>query len=328
MNFKEYILGALPSAPDENDYNIAKLLAPVNIFPEEFLAKYTQEWWPKNQGAIGSCVPHSLSYVTELINRIEKNAYTELSVGFLYANRLPEHHQGEGMYPREALQMLLHSGEVAKTDFPENDTYPVVKAKLEERRLSLIPTKSNIYRISAYARLYNTSEIKNALMQIGPVTVSYPIYSNFYSTPWSGLVPLPSGVLQGYHMLTIVGWKKIDCVEHWVVLNSWGDMWGDYGRCYIQPQVEFTEAWSVTDHIEPLPEPKPTYWRVQVGAFSMRDNAEKYKVLLGTLGYNVYIVLVNGLYKCQLGAFSNKAYAEALRDKLVASDIKAFIVNY
>ena len=326
MNYQEIPLSALPSKLDDKDYAIVKLLAPVNVFPEEFRVPF-KTLYAKNQGLIGSCVPHSLTYIKEIVEQTQRKIFNSFSVGFIYANRLPTDWQGAGMYPREALHGLLHTGTVLYTDFPHNVEYPEIKTLFDSQKESLL-SNAELFKISAYARLYNKDDIKNALMQIGAVTISYPIYDSFYKTFWTGMVPAPSGTFKGYHMMTIVGWRVIEGQTYWIVWNSWGDMWGDYAKCYIQEDVEFQEAWSITDNIVPAPEPKPTYWRVQVGAFGVKENATKYQEMLKSLGYSVYIVLINGLYKCQLGAFSNKDYAEALKDKLGAAGIKAFIVNY
>lgn len=59
MEYQDISLGALPSKPDANDFNIAKLLAPVNVFPDEFIFPF-KRWLTKNQGYIGSCVPHKI----------------------------------------------------------------------------------------------------------------------------------------------------------------------------------------------------------------------------------------------------------------------------
>lgn len=61
---------------------------------------------------------------------------------------------------------------------------------------------------------------------------------------------------------------------------------------------------------------KASLYKVQVGAFSKRENAERLEADLLAKGYDTYIVQENGLYKVQTGAFSEKANAETLKERL------------
>lgn len=67
-------------------------------------------------------------------------------------------------------------------------------------------------------------------------------------------------------------------------------------------------------------------YKVQVGAFSVRTNAENLVNQLKALGYNPFIVLEGGLYKVQVGAFSVRANAEALVAELQSKGFDAIIV--
>ena len=57
-------------------------------------------------------------------------------------------------------------------------------------------------------------------------------------------------------------------------------------------------------------------YKVQVGAFSTKSNAEKLAKKLKAKGYETVIIYVGKLYKVQLGAFSSKTNAENLAEKL------------
>lgn len=79
----------------------------------------------------------------------------------------------------------------------------------------------------------------------------------------------------------------------------------------------------------PSPEEKIIY-RVQVGAYSKRANAEvmlaKIKAL-GGLYKKAYIRQIDGLYKCQTGAFAVKANAENLQQDLKLKGFNSFITT-
>lgn len=57
-------------------------------------------------------------------------------------------------------------------------------------------------------------------------------------------------------------------------------------------------------------------YRVQIGAFSKRINAEKLQQEIRKKGFECIIKQVNNLYKCQVGAFSKRENAEAQLKKL------------
>ena len=70
-----------------------------------------------------------------------------------------------------------------------------------------------------------------------------------------------------------------------------------------------------------------TLYRVQVGAYSVLDNAVKMVEKIKNLGFNTYMVKVGNLYKVQTGAYSNKANADAQVKNLKAKGLDAFITT-
>jgi C1A family cysteine protease len=240
-----YQLGAIPSPPDDRDYPLSRLTPVKAEFPEEFCLLMPEI---KDQGYVGSCVAHSLAYCRE-ITESKQSGENKFSVGFIYANRLSTDYQGSGMYPREALSQLLKCGDVPYNDFPINEEYNIVKTAIEAHKAELME-KALPYKITAYARLSLDNEIKTALMELGPVTIMIPVYNSFFFCPATGMLQMPGATesIQGYHQITIVGWKKVSPYEErWVVLNSWGSNWGDKGKCYMPFNYPIEEKWSMTD---------------------------------------------------------------------------------
>ena len=70
-----------------------------------------------------------------------------------------------------------------------------------------------------------------------------------------------------------------------------------------------------------------TIYRVQVGAFSVKANADNLANELRGKGYNSIVVTVGGLYKVQVGAFSIRSNAETLANELKAKGYDAVIVT-
>lgn len=68
-------------------------------------------------------------------------------------------------------------------------------------------------------------------------------------------------------------------------------------------------------------------YRVQVGAYSKRENADNQLKAVKAKGFDAFIVQVDGLYKVQVGAYSVKANAEAQLAKVKAAGFDAFITT-
>lgn len=84
---------------------------------------------------------------------------------------------------------------------------------------------------------------------------------------------------------------------------------------------------------EPVPtpaEPEPetnVIYRVQVGAYSVKKNADEMRSKLVKDGYTPIVVVIDGLYKVQVGAFKKLENAEALQKKLKAKGYQTIITE-
>lgn len=70
-----------------------------------------------------------------------------------------------------------------------------------------------------------------------------------------------------------------------------------------------------------------TLYRVQVGAYSKKENADNQLKAVKAKGFDAFITQVDGLYKVQVGAYSVKANAEAQLAKVKAAGFDAFITT-
>lgn len=70
-----------------------------------------------------------------------------------------------------------------------------------------------------------------------------------------------------------------------------------------------------------------TLYRVQVGAYSKKANADAMLEMIEKAGFDTYMVQVDGLYKVQVGAFAKKVNAEAMKAKIKALGFDAFITT-
>lgn len=70
-----------------------------------------------------------------------------------------------------------------------------------------------------------------------------------------------------------------------------------------------------------------TLYRVQVGAYSVKNNADVQLQKVKAAGFDTYMVKVGSLYKIQVGAYSKKENAENMLKQLKAKGFDAFITT-
>lgn len=68
-------------------------------------------------------------------------------------------------------------------------------------------------------------------------------------------------------------------------------------------------------------------YRVQLGAYAVKENAEKQYRNIKAAGFDAFITKIGSLYKIQVGAFSKRANAVALLEKVKAAGYDAFITT-
>ena len=73
------------------------------------------------------------------------------------------------------------------------------------------------------------------------------------------------------------------------------------------------------------PQPKQKIYRVQIGAFGIKANADKYAAELKGKGYSVITALDGKIYRVQVGAFSVRANADKLAKELQSKGYKTII---
>lgn len=70
-----------------------------------------------------------------------------------------------------------------------------------------------------------------------------------------------------------------------------------------------------------------TLYKVQIGAFSIKANADALAADTQSKGFSPYVAFTGGLYKVQLGAFSVRANAEQLAQQAINAGYQAIIVQ-
>ena len=85
-------------------------------------------------------------------------------------------------------------------------------------------------------------------------------------------------------------------------------------------------AAEVNARLNKKPESK-TMYRVQIGAYSVKANADRMLAKVKTAGFDAFVTSKNGMYKVQVGAYSVKANADAMLNRVKAAGFEGFVTN-
>lgn len=197
--------GALLSPTDLRDFRVASSVTNVEL-PEEFRLNSTTI---KDQGAVNSCVAHTLSEMLE--NRYKKN----YSTGWIYGYRPEGYYQGYGMYTRDALKTLNKVGAVENDKFNYNIEMIEAKVKVDQD-IDLLEEEASNLKIKAYARLYTEREIKSWLY-IKNTPVPIAIATENLVLDENAIIQIPKIYPNSGHAILIIGWNNTG----FIIQNSW-----------------------------------------------------------------------------------------------------------
>lgn len=228
--------GAGFSNPDLRDYRISKTSIGVE-FPEEFELTMPSV---KNQGNIGSCVAHSICLVAEYFNKIQYGIDNQLSVGYVYGNRVPPLNKNKGMITRYAIANFCADGTPLAKDFPLHCEVPEIIEEVEKVKDSL-HDKARQFRFTSYVKTAKPEEIKTALLDGNPVIIAVDWYKDIKIK--DGIIISENKESDGGHAIVIYGWDK----NGWKIQNSWSGFWGNHG-CAVWPySYKIREAYAIID---------------------------------------------------------------------------------
>jgi C1A family cysteine protease len=133
----------------------------------------------------------------------------------------------DGGYISDALDYILSAGVAEEACFPYQSAdgmctdlcadWPLLTTQIAD--WSWVTTDGN-----------DVDTIKNALMD-GPVAAWFQVYADF-ALYFRGVYQHVWGGYEGNHFVLIVGWD--DTQQAWIVKNSWGYLWGDFGYFRIK----------------------------------------------------------------------------------------------
>lgn len=227
--------GCILSPFDLRDF---KIKAAATALPDTYTCPIDVK--VKSQGSVGSCVAHAVSSILEY----HTNAAVSLSTNFLYGiQKKLFNRDGKGMILRDACKIAVEYGDMLLEDCPGNVEVPKchgIAAEAFEDKDKL--ERAITYHISNYFLCSNAEEIKQALVNHGPVLASMKWYNN-YKTDKNGVLYGDQSGSYNYHAIMVYGYTP----EGFWCQNSWGKTWGKGGKFFVPNNIKFNEARGFVD---------------------------------------------------------------------------------
>ena len=340
MSNKKFPCGSIPSPEDNRNFISTAIIPQDIVVPSKF------SWGApiiREQGGFGTCVGFGAAALKN-IQEVAQNDYIDGGFSPLFIYTLCKQQDGypniEGTFIHLAMKNLFDIGITTENKFPYSQLVsPCQVPTIPEN----IKTDAAIYKIKTYTAvpLLDINALKKAIL-VSPVVTGLQVRDTFMFPAYGGWIEAPRGTYYGGHCIIFDGFDD-DMVHTFDgqttrkgfirVVNSWGTDWGNKGYGYISyedfKKPEFIyEMWASADLVVNQPDP-PKYYKVQVGAYGVKANAQKMVDKLKAAGFPTYIppIGADGLYRIQVGAFLIKDNAYLLRDKLIAAGFSgAFIV--
>jgi Papain family cysteine protease len=207
-----------------------------------------------HQYKAGSCAGNATADSVEILNSIEGRPHVQLSRLFVYTlarNFMDLDYDGrsdidkdDGTYIRLCFDVLSKFGICREDIEAKKGGWPYIVDRYGNvDNLDILPglksmRKATGHRIHSYYRITATGndrldEIVAALRANHPVVFGTLVDSAFIGLRNKGPVGVPSGKIEGGHAMIIVGYLT---GIGFIVKNSWGKDWGEFGLCIVKPE--------------------------------------------------------------------------------------------
>jgi C1A family cysteine protease len=191
----------------------------------------------RDQGQYGTCAAQTAAAMKEWEEFQDVQFKDYMSPQFIYNLR---DGGGEGMNPRNVMEILFKIGIVPENDYPYTTTKPITD------ELKAAAAK---YKIEGYAQINTLDSLKKALFANGPCFFAFPVYDPESMEFWK-----PTSVGQqalGGHAVCCAGYLQ----DKFIIRNSWGVSWGEGGYTYF-PFSEWGMQWEVWTGIDASSNPE------------------------------------------------------------------------
>ena len=209
----------------------------------------------RNQGACGSCYAFSSMGMLEARYRLLSNNTKHPVFSPQDVVSCSEYAQGcEGGFPYLIAGKYAEDfGVVEETCYP----YRAHDSKCQETSNCLRYHSTNYYYIGGYYGACSEEAMRMELVQNGPMSVSFEVYSDFQH--YKGGIYKHTGLEDKFnpweitnHAVLLVGYGEELGTKYWIVKNSWGESWGEKGYFRIMRGVDETSIESMAVAVTPV----------------------------------------------------------------------------
>ncbi len=223
----KYGLGWRPDLPDRRDWMAlpppgGMVLPPMIDLRDSRIPIY-------DQGQLGSCTANAIARLVEAERLKQALPQFTPSRLFIYWNERDMEGtvgQDSGAMIRDGIKSVAGIGAPPETDWPYDTSQ--FTAKPPDGAYS----DAKLDRALNYYRLHQTLRYLKGNLAVGyRFAFGFSVYTNFMDIGADGLMPEPSGSVEGGHAVVCEGYD--DPSGRFIVANSWSDQWGDKGYFYM-----------------------------------------------------------------------------------------------
>lgn len=266
--------GALPSPPDDRDYQFKDIIAGAGVLPSKYQNPYLEELnnLVLDQNVTDECVCCSVAHLQWLIEKKQNGNTKMFSPSYLYGNHSWDDVETGGCYPRCVCAQHVKFGICHFEDFPKWYTAKPVAKKEYKANKDELDKKAYPYRCNSYYSCgTNEDTIKRAIMLRGGVMINVPVQDTLLNMS-DPITPAPKlSAIFGYHAMTVVGWD--DSLGCWLVMNSYGKCYNDInlgankknGYFYLSYDYPIQETWTFVDDINEVQKEEADMFKDTIG---------------------------------------------------------------
>lgn len=228
--------GWRPDPPDKRDFPLSKRLAIQSTSALPRNHNFRDKMPPyRDQHNTSSCVGFSSSTATSYLRRVDTDRFDTIHSPLFgyYMARFLEDEVNEtwtkvdaGAYIRLAIKAMNHTGT------PPESKWPFIPDKINKKPIKSAFKQAGRWKLGAYYRCHNSTEVMNALAKGYPVVGGFTCYASMFTSvvEVSGDIPHPQPQngdrILGYHAVCYCGFNQDTGRVNFQ--NSWGG-WGDDG---------------------------------------------------------------------------------------------------
>jgi len=232
-----HIFNHIKQKIDTRDLNYSKIQKVKSTSLPSKVDLRTTKYVPEiiDQGQLGSCTANATSNALRFLLKKEKLVDWQPSRLYIYwFSRFLEGttDSDSGCVIRDVMKSIHTYGACDEKLLP----YNINKFKQRPNNNCVRQATPHTKDFKYFTVNNDTNSIKSCLAEGYPVVFGFDVYSSFESkeVAESGVVPMPNTEneeLLGGHCVSIYGYD--DSNKTYIVMNSWGSLWGDKGFCYM-----------------------------------------------------------------------------------------------